>query len=259
MSIKKEKIHTLKSASSCWWCCCCWTRRLLGPLLHSLRGYWSSSQLTSETPRWWPWLCSPRASRAPVGKWIRDNQMTSQRQRRHSHILTEDKHLHCLCSVWSSAAAPGTTVSSSTDPCSVKQTRTLLVICIISLFLQEASYEYAQFRILEVEADSARRGQQNITALIQDSQLWIFFIKRRIRVVKASALIQKTYSCWTLFDLSSLHSLKNRWFSGTSKSKRTQGEFLCILDLEDAFDALPLRVVAIVTVQLAVWVANKLQ
>lgn len=103
------------------------------------------------------------------------------------------------------------TVSSSIDPCSVKQTRTLLVIRTHSLFLQEASYEYAQFTILEVVADSARRGQQNITALIQDSQLWIFFfIKRRIRVVKASALILKTYSCWILFDLSSLHSLKNR-------------------------------------------------
>lgn len=67
------------------------------------------------------------------------------------------------------------TVSSSIDPCSVKQTRTLLVIRTHSLFLQEASYEYARFTILEVVADSARRGQQNITALIQDSQLWIFF------------------------------------------------------------------------------------
>lgn len=71
------------------------------------------------------------------------------------------------------------TVSSSIDPCSVKQTRTLLVIRTHSLFLQEASYEYAQFTILEVVADSARRGQQNITALIQDSQLWIFFYQEK--------------------------------------------------------------------------------
>lgn len=71
------------------------------------------------------------------------------------------------------------TVSSSIDPCSVKQTRTLLVIRTLSLFLQEASYEYAQFTILEVVADSARRGQQNITALIQDSQLWIFFYQEK--------------------------------------------------------------------------------
>lgn len=103
------------------------------------------------------------------------------------------------------------TVSSSIDPCSVKQTRTLLVIRTHSLFLQEASYEYAQFTILEVVADSARRGQQNITALIQDSQLWIFFLSREeSESSRSSALILKTYSCWILFDLSSLHSLKNR-------------------------------------------------
>lgn len=83
------------------------------------------------------------------------------------------------------------TVSSSIDPCSVKQTRTLLVIRTHSLFLQEASYEYARFTILEVVADSARRGQQNITALIQDSQLWSFFIKRRIRVVKVLGTYSK--------------------------------------------------------------------
>lgn len=84
------------------------------------------------------------------------------------------------------------TVSSSIDPCSVKQTRTLLVIRTHSLFLQEAGYEYAQFTVLEVVADSARRGQQNITALIQDSQLWIFFfIKRRIRVVKVLGTYSK--------------------------------------------------------------------
>lgn len=71
------------------------------------------------------------------------------------------------------------TVSSSIDPCSVKQTRTLLVIRTHSLFLQEAGYEYAQFTVLEVVADSARRGQQNITALIQDSQLWIFFYQEK--------------------------------------------------------------------------------
>lgn len=71
------------------------------------------------------------------------------------------------------------TVSSSIDPCSVKQTRTLLVIRTLSLFLQEAGYEYAQFTILEVVADSARRGQQNITALIQESQLWIFFYQEK--------------------------------------------------------------------------------
>lgn len=35
--------------------------------------------------------------------------------------------------------------------------------------------------------------------------------------------------------------------------------FLSNLYLKDAFDSLPLWVVSIVTVQLAVWIANKLQ
>lgn len=45
--------------------------------------------------------------------------------------------------------------------------------------------------------------------------------------------------------------LKNGWCPGTNTKVQ--------LNLEDAFDALPLRVVAVVTVQLAVRVANELQ
>lgn len=178
---RKQRQATLKLVSSCWQGCCCWIQTPLELLLHSLKGYWSSSQLISETPLWWPWLCSPRVSRVPIEcKWQLFRFISTD----YTEVLgslkvkllgaLKNRNLHCLCSVWSSAEAQGMTASSSIGPCSIKEMEILLEIYILQLSLlklvmsMHCSWHSEDIFSILV---SASRGQENHTAQFQEGSL----------------------------------------------------------------------------------------